>query len=83
MRDRLIEFKLCGPKEGVLMHGVTHSNAVLVLELLRRGYGIATIRDIKYRFKFANGEGLVRERFSVDAKQGATALDNQDLRSCG
>ena len=68
MRDRLIEFKLCGPKEGVLMHGVAHLNAVLELELLRRGYGIATIRDIKFRFKFANGEGLVRERLLVDVR---------------
>jgi len=37
---------LCGPKEGVLMHGVAHLNAVLVLELLRRGYGITAFWDM-------------------------------------
>ena len=50
------------------MHGVAHLNAILELELLRRGYGIATIRDIKFRFKFANGERLLRERLSIDVK---------------
>ena len=68
MRDRLIVFKLCGPKEGVLMHGVAHLNAVLELELLRRGYGIAAFWGMQFRFKFANGEGLFRERLSVDVK---------------
>ena len=50
------------------MRGVAHLNAILVLELLRRGYGIATSWDIEFRFKFANGEGLLREWLSVDAK---------------
>ena len=50
------------------MHGVAHLNAVLVLELLRRGYGIATFWDMQFRFKFANSEGLFRERLLVDAR---------------